>query len=243
MNVDEKTEKGKVLLIIPAYNEAGNIRRVMEELFEDGRDYDYIIINDGSKDETGSICLERGYRCINMPINVGLSEVFHTGIKYAVRHGYDMAVQYDGDGQHDPKYLEKMIKKMKEVQADIVIGSRYIHSVGGRSLRNVGSCVLRGIIRLTTGIRISDPTSGLRIYNVRAMRFLAGEINMAPEPDTIAFLIRNGFKVTEVDVKMRERQAGKSYLNLSSSIKYMINMCMSLIFIQWFRRKENEPDI
>lgn len=227
----------KVLLIIPAYNEEENIRWVVEELLKECRDIDYIIINDGSKDGTSSICKEQGYHYIDMPINVGLSEVFRTGMKFAIRNGYTMAMQYDGDGQHDPKYLKLMIEKMKETNADIVIGSRFLLEKNGKSLRNIGSCIIQGIIKMTTGKKISDPTSGMRLYNANVIKFLAQEMNMAPEPDTIALLIRAGFRVEEVAVKMRERQAGVSYLNLGNSIRYMMNICISLVFIQWFRRR------
>lgn len=227
----------KALLIIPAYNEAENIRWVIEELLEKYENWDYIIINDGSKDSTSQICREQGYNCINMPINVGLSEVFRTGVKYAIRNGYSMAMQYDGDGQHNPQYLEAMVEKMMETNADVVIGSRFLTEKKCKSLRNIGSYVIQWIIKLTTRKKISDPTSGMRLYNANVMNFLAQEMNMAPEPDTIALLIRNGFRVEEVSVNMRERQAGNSYLNLSNSFKYMVNICTSLIFIQWFRRK------
>lgn len=158
-------------------------------------------------------------------------------MKYAVRHGYSMALQYDGDGQHDPHYIACMVEKMNQTNADVVIGSRFVEEKGCKSLRNFGSYIIQALIKLTTGKRISDPTSGMRLYNANAMKVLADEINMAPEPDTIALLIRQGFRVEEVGVKMRERQAGDSYLNLGNAIRYMMNICMSLVFIQWFRRK------
>ncbi|MBP3489078.1 MAG: glycosyltransferase family 2 protein [Roseburia sp.] len=227
----------KILLIIPAYNEAENIPWVIEELQQLDNVYDYVIINDGSKDNTKAICEEKGYNYVDMPINVGLADVFRTGMKYAVRHGYSMALQYDGDGQHDPHYIACMVEKMKQTNADVVIGSRFVEEKGCKSLRNVGSYIIQALIKLTTGKRISDPTSGMRLYNANVMKFLANEINMAPEPDTIALLIRQGFRVEEVEVKMRERQAGVSYLNFGNSIRYMMNICMSLVFIQWFRRK------
>lgn len=227
----------KILLIIPAYNEAENIPWVIEELKQLENAYDYVIINDGSKDNTKAICAEREYNCVDMPINVGLAEVFRTGMKYAARHGYSMALQYDGDGQHDPHYIACMVEKMKQTNADVVIGSRFVEEKVCRSLRNLGSYIIQALIKITTGKRISDPTSGMRLYGANVMKFLADEINMAPEPDTIALLIRLGFCVEEVGIKMRERQAGVSYLNLGNSIRYMMNICMSLVFIQWFRRK------
>lgn len=226
----------KVLLIIPAYNEAENIEWVIDELIKNYSYLDYIIINDGSNDSTSKICKSRRYKCINMPVNVGLAEVFRTGMKYAIRHDYAMALQYDGDGQHNPKYIKTMIEKMEETNADVIIGSRFVAEKGCKSLRNIGSYIIQGLIKITTGKKISDPTSGMRLYKKNVMCFLANEINLAPEPDTIAFLIRCGYNVEEVRVDMRERQAGTSYLNLGNSIRYMVNICTSLVFIQWFRR-------
>lgn len=228
----------KVLLIIPAYNEAENIKWVIDELVQNYNSYDYVIVNDGSCDNTSIICKENKYNYLNLPINVGLAETFRTGMKYAVRHGYCMAMQYDGDGQHNPEYIGSMIQKMNETNADIIIGSRFLKEKSCKSLRNLGSYVIQYLIKLTTGKKISDPTSGMRLYGSNVIKFLADEINMAPEPDTIAFLIRCGFSVEEVPVEMRERQAGISYLNIGNSIRYMINMCTSLVFIQWFRRKK-----
>lgn len=228
----------RVLLIIPAYNEEGNISWVIDELLQEYSQYDYVIINDGSKDSTYEICVQRGFNCVNMPVNVGLSEVFRAGIKFAIRNGYTMALQYDGDGQHNPKYIAAMIDKMEQTNADVVIGSRFVNGKKCKSLRNLGSYIIQGIIRLTTGKKISDPTSGMRLYNKSVMKLLAEEANMAPEPDTVAHLIRSGFRVEEAEVEMRERKAGTSYLNLGNSVRYMVNICTSLIFVQWFRRKK-----
>ena len=148
----------KILLIIPAYNEAENIPWVIEELKQLENVYDYVIINDGSKDNTKAICEEMEYNCVDMPINVGLAEVFRTGMKYAARHGYSMALQYDGDGQHDPHYIACMVEKMKQTNADVVIGSRFAEEKVCRSLRNLGSYIIQALIKITTGKRISDPT-------------------------------------------------------------------------------------
>lgn len=228
----------KVLLIIPAYNEAENISRVMDELSKWEEEYEYIVINDGSKDATREVCEKNNYNYLDMPINVGLAETFRTGMKYAVRYGYTMAIQYDGDGQHDPKYIKDMISRMQQTDADVVIGSRFVKDKRCKSFRNFGSYIIQVLIGLTTKVKIKDPTSGMRLYSSHVMRFLADEINMSPEPDTIAYLMLSGFKVEEVSVRMRERQAGISYLNFGNSIRYMLNVCISLIFIQRLRRKK-----
>ena len=229
-------EKRKVLLIIPAYNEAGNIKKVIQELKSEYSQYDYLIINDGSRDFTAQICEEEMYHYITMPVNVGLAGVFRVGMRYADANGYDMAMQYDGDGQHDPFYIEKLVEKMQKEHSDIVIGSRWFDQKTEFSLRSIGGMILRFLIKLTTGKRITDPTSGMRLYNKEMIHLFGNEMNFPPEPDSIAFVIRQGYKVDEVQVGMRERTAGRSYLNFGNAIRYMINQSISIIFIQWFRK-------
>lgn len=226
----------KILLIIPAYNEAENISWVIDELSNYGNVCDFVIVNDGSKDNTKKICEENGYNYIDLPINVGLADTFKTGVKYAIGHGYDMVLQYDGDGQHNPKYISKMVEEMKKKNADVVIGSRFKKRKECKTFRNIGSYIIQCLIKITTGKKITDPTSGMRLYNSRVMNIFASQINIAPEPDTIAFLIKSGFAVEEVEVEMRERKAGSSYLNIGNSIRYMLNVCISIFFVQWFRR-------
>ena len=231
----KKQYEKKLLIIIPAYNEAENIERVVDDLIENYPQYDYLIINDGSKDKTADICERRGYNFIDMPINVGLTDGVQTGMMYAHRKGYEYALQFDGDGQHDPKYISKMLEKMDS--CDICIGSRFVEEKKPNSLRMLGSNIIGFTIRLTTGKKINDPTSGMRMFGRAAMRVMARQVDYGPEPDTIAHLIRSGAVVEEVQVEMRDRIAGESYLNFSRSIKYMLHMCFSIMFIQWCRRK------
>lgn len=226
----------KILITIPAYNEAENIERVVEELSTYG--YDYVVINDGSADDTANICRKHGYNLIDMPVNVGLTGVVQTGMKYAYRNGYDCAIQLDGDGQHDPQYLGRMIEYMQQNHSDIVIGSRFVEEKKPNTLRMLGSNLIQAAIRLTTGKQISDPTSGLRLYNRRILKLFASDFNLTPEPDTISYLIRSGAKVSEIQVEMRERIAGESYLNFSRSMQYMLRMTISILLIQWFRVKK-----
>ena len=227
--------KSNLLIIIPAYNEAENIERVVDDLVENYPQYDYMIINDGSKDGTPEICERRGYRYIDMPINVGLADGVQTGMMYAYQNGYDYALQFDGDGQHDPAYIEKMLEKMPS--CDICIASRFVDVKKPKSLRMLGSNIIQTTIRLTTGKNIKDPTSGMRMFNRATMKFMAEQVDYGPEPDTVAHLIRSGATVEEVQVEMRERIAGESYLNFSRSIQYMMHMCFSIMFIQWCRKK------
>lgn len=225
----------KTLIIIPAYNEQDNIQRVVDNLIENYPQYDYVVINDGSKDRTAEICKKNGYNYIDMPINVGLSGGVQTGMMYAHEHGYDYAVQFDGDGQHDPVFISAMVEKMSE--CDICIGSRFIEQKKPKSLRMLGSNMIEAIIKLTTGKRIKDPTSGMRMFNKKTIKVMAETFDYGPEPDTLAHLIRCGAKVSEIQVEMHDRIAGESYLNLRRSIKYMTHMFFSIIFIQWCRRK------
>jgi glycosyltransferase involved in cell wall biosynthesis len=228
----------KVLIIIPAYNEAGNIVRVVSNLVENYPQFDYVVINDGSRDETAKLCYEHGFHLIDQPINLGLAGTFQTGMKYAYEHDYDAAVQFDGDGQHRPEYIQAMAERI-EAGADIVIGSRFVTEEKPKSLRMFGSNILQSFIRLTTGTNIKDPTSGMRMFSRRIIKILAGNINMGPEPDTVAYLVRSGAKTEEIQVTMDERLFGESYLNLKASIKYMTVMSISILLIGCFRPKVN----
>lgn len=227
--------RSRLLLIIPAYNEADNIERVVESLRTEYPQYDYVVVNDGSKDRTAEICRERGYRLISLPVNLGLAGAFQTGMKYAAKYGYEYAMQYDGDGQHDPKYIAAMLDLAVKEQCDIVIGSRFVTERKPWSARMLGSRVIATCIALTTGRRIKDPTSGMRLFNRRMIELLANQVNYGPEPDTVAYLLRKGAVVKESQAFMRERVAGESYLRFGTSIKYMIRMCASILIVQWFR--------
>lgn len=225
----------KILLIIPAYNEGENIERVISSLTENYPQYDYVIINDGSQDNTEEICIKNGYNFISHPVNLGLAGAVKTGMMYAVKKNYDAAIQFDGDGQHDPAYIGLMAEKIQEGY-NIVIGSRFVSEKKPASLRMLGSNLIQGAIALTTGKKITDPTSGMRMFDKSIIARLATAVDMGPEPDTVALLIRHGAKVTEVQVDMHERIAGASYLTLSRSINYMLRMFVSILILQWFRR-------
>ncbi len=233
----------KLLLIIPAYNEAENIERVVGELTAQFPQYDYVVVNDGSTDETGRVCRERGFHLIDLPVNLGLAGAFQTGILYAYRKGYDCAMQFDADGQHLPAYVSSLLETMENSGADIVIGSRYTTTRKPRNLRMVGSYFISWAITLTSGARICDPTSGMRLYSKNLIREFAKNLNYAPEPDTISYLIKNGAKVCEVQVEMAERTAGESYFNFIGSVKYMLRTVISILLIQWFRKRDARPEL
>lgn len=227
----------KTLIIIPAYNEADNIERVIEMLEQTVPQYDYVVVNDGSKDRTADICRERGYSLIDLPVNLGLTGAVQAGMRYAYRMGYDAAIQIDGDGQHSPEYIPEMEKMMQEENCDLVCGSRFVKEEKPKTLRMLGNTIISKAIHLTTGKTMSDPTSGMRLFSRKIIRSFAYELNFGPEPDTISYLLRCGLKMEEIQVTMKERMAGESYLTIGRSIKYMMEMCLSILFIQWFRRK------
>ena len=227
--------RSDLLILIPAYNEAENIEAVVDNLIQNYPQYDYIVINDGSRDDTVEICRRRGYRYIDMPINVGLTDGVQTGLMYAWEQGYSYALQFDGDGQHDPAYIEEMLRAMPE--CDICIGSRFVTEKKPRGLRMLGSNLIGASIRLTTGRRVKDPTSGMRMFNRAVIRAMATHGDYGPEPDTLAHLIRSGARVKEIQVVMHDREAGESYLNFSRSVRYMLHMFFSILVIHWCRKK------
>lgn len=229
----------KLLIVIPAYNEEANIERVVNNLIEHYPQYDYVVVNDGSRDKTAAICRANGYRLIDLPVNLGLAGAFQTGLRYAAENGYDCAMQMDADGQHFPEYIAPMLDELED-GADIVIGSRFLTVKKPRTLRMVGSYIISWSIRLTTGRAICDPTSGMRMFNRAMVEEFAQNLNYGPEPDTISYLIKNGAVVKEVQVEMGERIAGQSYLTLWRSAEYMVKMAISILLIQWFRKRDTE---
>ncbi len=225
----------KTLIIIPAYNEQDNIERVVNNLIDNYPQYDYVIINDGSKDNTESICEARGYNFISHPVNLGLAAAFQTGMKYALKNNYDAAIQFDGDGQHNPEYIMPMLEKLQE-GCNIVIGSRFVENKKPKSMRMFGNNLIGIAVWLTTGKRINDTTSGMRMFDKNMIRHLAEENDLGPEPDTVSLLIKKGAKVSEVQANMNDRIAGESYLTFTKSIHYMMRMLVSILILQWFRK-------
>lgn len=225
----------RLLVIIPAYNEEESISSTVDELTSTPPGVDYVVVNDGSKDGTERICLEHGYNYVSLPVNSGLTVGFQTGMKYALRNGYDYALQFDADGQHRPEYISKMLDLAVAEDVDIVIGSRFVNKCKEVSARMLGSRIITVAIKLTTGKRVADPTSGMRMFNRKMIERFANDDSLNPEPESISYLMKKGAKVREVQVEMRERQAGESYLNIPKSIAYMARACISILFVQWFR--------
>lgn len=226
----------KVLIIIPAYNEEANIQRVVEELEQDYPQYDYVVVNDGSTDRTEEICRQNHYHLLSLPVNLGLAGCFQTGMKYACLKGYRYAIQFDGDGQHRPEFIASMLDKIEEGY-DIVIGSRFLEGSQDASMRMIGSRLIRMAIRLTTGVQVTDPTSGMRMFSQEMIRAFAWNLNYGPEPDTVSYLIRQGARVAEVPVHIAKRLGGESYLKPMVAVRYMARILASILLIQNFRAK------
>ena len=228
--------QNELLIVIPAYNEEENIENVVTYIKDNCAQYDYVVVNDGSKDRTAEICRNKGYELLDLPTNLGLAGAFQAGLKYAYTKGYSYAIQFDADGQHRPEFIQAMLDRIKEGY-DIVIGSRFLNYRKSKSLRMIGSKILTVAIKMTTGIRVSDPTSGMRMFSRPMIEEFAQNLNYGPEPDTVSYLLKNGAKVSEVQVKMEERQFGESYLNMMGSAKYMIKMLVSIFLVQNFRKR------
>jgi len=226
------------LIIIPAYNEQDNIVAVVEEITANYPQYDYVVINDGSTDATRKVCANHGINLLDLPVNLGLSGAIRSGMKYANYYGYEYVVQLDGDGQHCPEYIHDMLECMEQTQADIVIGSRFKTQRKPFNARMIGSQLITYAIWLTTkGKYIGDVTSGMRLFNKKMIKMFGYRINYRPEPDTLAFLLNHGVKIEEVQVTMRERVAGSSYLNLKNSYFYMLHVLFNVLVFQWVRKE------
>lgn len=231
----------RTLLIIPAYNEEESLKDTVDSVIRETSSVDFLVVNDGSKDRTAQVCRENNYPFLDLPTNLGLAGAFQAGMKYAHRHGYDCAIQFDADGQHLPEYIPSMVEALKN--ADIVIGSRFVGTKKPHSMRMLGSNLISTAIKVTTGKRIKDPTSGMRAFDRRMINIMATSLNCGPEPDTVSFLMkRANARVVELPVQMAERMAGESYLNPWRSVVYMTRMAISILFIQLFRENLGDDD-
>jgi len=222
----------KCLIIIPAYNEAENIENVVNNLIKNYPQYDYVIINDGSRDNTEKICIKNKYQVLNLPINMGIGGAVQTGYCYARDNDYDMAVQIDGDGQHDVAFLEKMIAVIEEGRADIVIGSRFVEKEGFQSskLRRTGIMFLSRLAWILTGVMVKDITSGYRVVNRRFINVFAEDYPFDyPEPEAVVIAAVHGGKICEYPVVMRERENGESSITFKKSIYYMIKVTLAML--------------
>lgn len=226
----------KLLVVIPAYNEEESIVSTVADLTKTLPEIDYVVINDGSTDGTLKACITNNIQVLSHPVNLGLTGAFQTGMKYAYRNNYDCVLQFDADGQHLPQFIPTMLECMESTQSDIVIASRFVTQPKPFSLRMMGSSLISFLLQITTGAQIKDPTSGMRLYSKKMIRLFSQRADLSPEPDTLAFLIRKGAHVKEVQAAMQERKAGKSYLTPIKAISYMLNASCSILLTLWFRR-------
>lgn len=222
----------KKLVIIPAYNECGSIQKTVDDIRNYAPGFDYLVVNDCSKDNTLSICRKGNLNYVNLSVNLGIGGAVQTGYIYACQNGYDIAVQFDGDGQHDASYLEMMAEELVRTSSDMVIGSRFIEKEGFQSsgLRRIGIRYFTVLIQLVTGKKVTDPTSGMRMVNKDVMRMYAENYPKDyPEPESVVAILRRGKKVTEVPVVMRERAEGTSSIHGLKTVYYMVKVSLAIL--------------
>lgn len=231
----------KILLIIPAYNEEENILSVCNQIRKLKPKVDYIVINDGSTDKTLEICEKNKIPCISLLNNLGIGGAVQTGYIYAKKHNYDIAVQFDGDGQHDLKYLNKLIEPIKEGQADLCVGSRFLEKESdfqSTFMRRVGIKIIKNLIRIFTRKKVTDPTSGFRAANNKVISEFANYYPIDfPEPESLVILIKKEYKIKEVSVNMYERSGGTSSITFFKSFHYMIKVSLA-VFIRSITTKK-----
>lgn len=228
----------KSLVIIPAYNEEKSIEKTVMDIKQNAPDFDYVIVNDCSTDGTAELCREKGLQVLNLPINLGIGGAVQTGYLYAVRNGYEIAVQFDGDGQHDARYLDAMKQFLLQEQADMVIGSRFIDKEGFQSsgIRRMGIRYFTNLIYALTRTKVTDPTSGMRMVNKEVMKIFAYNYPKDyPEPESAVAILKQHKKVMEYSVVMRERSEGISSISPLKSIYYMIKVTLA-IWMEKLRR-------
>jgi glycosyltransferase involved in cell wall biosynthesis len=223
----------KVLIVIPAFNESGAIERTVGEVLSQKLPVSVLVIDDGSRDDTALRARSAGAVVVRLPLNLGIGGAVQTGYRYAMAHGYDIAIQVDGDGQHDPSYIEALVGPLADGRAEMVIGSRFLSGKEGfRSsrFRRVGIRFFSGLIRLLTGLTVTDPTSGFRACGRRLIEvFAAYYPSDYPEPEAIVVAHRLHAAVLEVPVLMRARSSGTSSISFMRSFYYMIKVSGAIL--------------
>jgi len=223
----------KILCIVPAFNECGNIGRTVEEIRKFTKDVDILVINDGSSDETAQEAFRAGCMVVSLPFNLGIGAAVQTGFQYAQRHQYDIAVQIDGDGQHDASFLDKIVEPIRRDEADMVVGSRFLDkSVGYQSSfsRRMGIGFFVHLINLLTGVKVNDPTSGFRAYNKKMIALFSEYYpHDFPEPEAIVVTQQAGGRIVELPVVMRAREAGSSSIRYFKTLYYMVKVTLAIL--------------
>lgn len=222
----------KSIVIIPAYNEEKSIEKTVEDIRENAPEFDYVIVNDCSRDNTLKVCTEKGMHVLNLPINLGIGGAVQTGYLYAYKNGYDFAVQFDGDGQHDAKFLHEMRDYMVEHKLNMLIGSRFIEKEGFQSsgIRRFGIRYFSALIKFLTKAKITDPTSGMRMVNREIIGIYADSYPKDyPEPESVVAILNMGKTVGEYPVVMRERTEGVSSISSLRSVYYMVKVTLAIL--------------
>lgn len=224
----------KILIIIPAYNEEENIKETVEKIEKHNEKLDYVVINDGSTDNTEKILRENNINHIKLINNLGIGGAVQTGYKYAYENGYDIAIQFDGDGQHDVNYVKKICNPIINGQADMCIGTRYLDKSSSKFqstfMRRLGANIISIFIRIFAGKKITDPTSGFRAVNKKVIKeFAQNYPTEYPEPESTVSLLVNGYNVEEVPVSMNERKGGVSSIRLWKTADYMVKVVLAII--------------
>lgn len=230
----------KSLVIIPAYNEENNIQHTLADLQSYCPECDCLVVNDCSKDRTREVLQKAGVTFLDLPVNLGIGGGVQAGYLYAERNGYDIAIQFDGDGQHEAKYIPSLIAPLESDKADVVIGSRFVEKKGFQSsvIRRIGIDFLSSLVSVMSGIQVKDVTSGMRAANRKMISFYANKYAQDyPEPEAILQAGLFGARIVEIPVEMRERESGKSSISPMKSIYYMIKVTLALIMSRLFSER------
>ena len=228
----------KILIIVPAFNEEKSLGTVLDSIKSETPYADIVVINDGSHDATADVARKNGVAVISVPYNLGIGGAVQTGLIYAQRQGYDVAIQLDADGQHKAEELEKLLHHIKNDEADLVLGSRFLEKTDYHStfMRKLGNRIFSGLIAMVTKQYFTDSTSGFRAFSRRAINFLSDHYPTEfPEPESLVILKKHGFCIKEVSVEMNERQAGESSVTKFKAIYFMISISIAIL-IDWIKK-------
>lgn len=226
-------ERGRVIAVVPAWNEAGAIGQVVDGIHAADPTLDVVVIDDASTDDTAAVAEIRGATVLRLPFNVGIGGAVQTGLRYALAHGYDVAVRLDGDGQHDPRELPKLLGPIERGEADLVIGSRFVDRKGSYRppfARRVGIRVFARLVSLLGGQRVTDTTSGFVALDRIGIELFAEEYpHDYPEVEATLVALRSGLRLAQVQVEMRERETGSSSITFVSSLYYIVKVMLALL--------------